>query len=74
MTAFRNDPRAAKIDLGVGVYKDANGDTPVMDAVREAEQRVYQAQDTKAYVGVCRGHAFCSGMVDRSHLGRRGQP
>ena len=31
---FRNDPRASKIDLGVGVYKDAQGHTPVMNAVK----------------------------------------
>ncbi|MEM7378656.1 MAG: aminotransferase class I/II-fold pyridoxal phosphate-dependent enzyme [Pseudomonadota bacterium] len=63
MAAYRNDPRAEKIDLGVGVYRDANGDTPVLDAVREAEQRVFQAQQTKAYVGISGDLAFCEQMV-----------
>lgn len=48
---FREDPRAEKIDLGVGVYKDASGNTPVMKAVKEAEARLHGAQKTKTYVG-----------------------
>ena len=64
MTAFRADPRTDKVDLGVGVYRDAKGDTPVLDAVREAEQRVFQSQQTKAYVGVAGDAAFCDAMVD----------
>jgi aromatic-amino-acid transaminase len=49
---FREDPRADKIDLGVGVYKDEAGRTPVMRAVKAAEARLLEAQDTKAYVGL----------------------
>ena len=37
MQMFRDDPRDTKIDLGVGVYKDASGRTPVMRAVKAAE-------------------------------------
>lgn len=48
---FRDDSRSDKIDLGVGVYKNAEGQTPVMEAVRDAEQRLFQSQSTKAYVG-----------------------
>jgi len=48
---FRNDERANKIDLGVGVYKDANGNTPVMQAVKLAEQRLLELEDTKSYIG-----------------------
>jgi aromatic-amino-acid transaminase len=48
---FREDPRTDKIDLGVGVYKDASGNTPVMRAVKEAEARLHGAQKTKTYVG-----------------------
>jgi len=48
---FKEDPRTDKIDLGVGVYKDENGETPVMAAVRDAEQRLFQSQTSKAYVG-----------------------
>lgn len=48
---FRADQRSDKIDLGVGVYKDATGNTPVMRAVKEAEARLHKAQTTKTYVG-----------------------
>jgi len=48
---FREDPRADKIDLGVGVYKDASGNTPVMRAVKDAEALLLATQKTKAYVG-----------------------
>jgi aromatic-amino-acid transaminase len=48
---FREDPRADKIDLGVGVYKDAGGNTPVMKAVKDAEALLLATQRTKTYVG-----------------------
>jgi aromatic-amino-acid transaminase len=48
---FREDPREDKIDLGVGVYRDENGNTPVMAAVKEAERRLVAEQPTKTYVG-----------------------
>jgi len=44
------DPRDGKIDLGIGVYGDEQGRTPVMRAVRQAELIVAEAQTTKAYV------------------------
>ncbi len=60
---FREDPRPGKIDLGVGVYKDANGHTPVMAAVREAEKRLYATQNTKSYVGMAGDPLFDSLMI-----------
>lgn len=51
MNMFRDDPRGDKIDLGVGVYRDANGDTPIMAAVKQAASRLLETQKTKAYVG-----------------------
>jgi len=51
MTAYRADTNPRKIDLGVGVYKDPQGRTPVMAAVKEAENRILSTQDTKSYVG-----------------------
>ncbi len=48
---FREDPRKDKIDLGVGVYRDASGNTPVMAALKEAERRLLSSQTTKTYVG-----------------------
>ena len=49
--AYRADTNPKKVDLGVGVYKDAAGDTPVMRAVKKAEQQILNEQATKAYVG-----------------------
>jgi aromatic-amino-acid transaminase len=48
---FRADRRSEKIDLGVGVYKDDRGETPVFAAVKAAELILQQKQDTKAYLG-----------------------
>lgn len=49
---FKADTRQGKIDLGVGVYKDPEGVTPVMRAVKAAEQRIWETQTTKAYTGL----------------------
>ena len=48
--AYRADTNPSKVDLGVGVYKDANGRTPVMRAVKRAEEVLVASQDSKAYV------------------------
>jgi aromatic-amino-acid transaminase len=48
---FLADPRPQKIDLGVGVYRDAEGRTPVFHAVKEAERHLAEVQETKAYLG-----------------------
>jgi aromatic-amino-acid transaminase len=45
------DPRADKIDLGVGVYKTGQGETPVFGAIKEAEKRLVATQTSKAYLG-----------------------
>jgi aromatic-amino-acid transaminase len=45
------DPRADKIDVGVGVYRDAAGGTPILRAVKAAEKRLWETQETKAYLG-----------------------
>ena len=45
MDLFKADPRNDKVDLGVGVYKDADGRTPVMRAVKAAEKRLLAEQD-----------------------------
>ena len=63
MAAFRADDRDTKVDLGVGVYKDASGNTPVMRAVKEAERRLVADQTTKAYVGLAGDPAFSDAMI-----------
>ena len=62
MAAFRDDPREGKIDLGVGVYKDASGLTPVMRAVKSAERRLVEEQDTKVYTGLAGDPAFAEAL------------
>ena len=61
---FKADPRSDKIDLGVGVYKDATGNTPVMRAVKEAERRILADQTSKAYTGLAGDPAFGEVMKD----------
>ena len=46
-----DDPRGDKIDLGVGVYRTGQGDTPVFGAIKAAEQQLIDSQTTKAYLG-----------------------
>ncbi|WP_368345431.1 aromatic amino acid transaminase [Pelagovum sp. HNIBRBA483] len=64
MQSYREDPRENKVDLGVGVYKDASGNTPVMRAVKAAEKRIWEDQTTKAYTGLAGDPAYTSGMID----------
>ena len=45
------DPRPGKIDLGVGVYRTGQGDTPVFGAIKVAEKRLLETQDSKSYLG-----------------------
>lgn len=63
MTAFRADNRTNKLDLGVGVYKDSAGKTPVMRAVKDAEKKLLETQDTKSYVAPTGSAAFCNAMI-----------
>ena len=62
MQAFREDPRENKVDLGVGVYKNAEGVTPVMRAVKAAERRLVEEQETKAYTGLAGDPAYSAAM------------
>ncbi|WP_316014343.1 amino acid aminotransferase [Roseobacter sp. HKCCA0434] len=75
--AHAEDPRADKIDLGVGVYKDGEGRTPVMRSVKEAERRLLERQDTKTYTKLTGNPDFVEGMqtlvlgADRGGLAAR---
>jgi len=62
MAKYKEDPRTDKVDLGVGVYKDASGNTPVMRAVKEAERRILADQTSKAYTGLAGDPAFGTAM------------
>jgi len=63
MALFREDPREDKIDLGVGVYKNAQGVTPVMRAIKTAEQQLWRAETTKAYTSLTGDPAFQDAMI-----------
>ena len=63
-TAFRGDPSPGKIDLGVGVYRDDAGNTPVPAAVRDAERALLDEQATKTYVGPMGNVVFNQRIVE----------
>ena len=50
--AFKSETRENKINLGIGVYKDAQGTTPIMRAVKEAEKRLFDKEKTKNYLTI----------------------
>ena len=50
--AFKAEIRSNKINLGIGVYKDDKGDTPIMAAVKQAEQRLFDIEMTKNYLSI----------------------
>jgi len=55
----RDDPRAEKIDLGVGVYRDEDGATPILSCVKKAEHWLVGTQSSKAYLGSRGDPVFC---------------
>ncbi len=59
---YGNDPRDNKVDLGVGVYRDAAGYTPVFRAVKKAEQRLVDTQASKSYLGSRGAADFCDAI------------
>ncbi|KGY08867.1 amino acid aminotransferase [Vibrio sinaloensis] len=62
--AYRNDPRPDKVDLGIGVYKNSAGETPVMKAILQAQNIVVETQKTKSYVGLAGCEEFNQSMVN----------
>ncbi|MDG1335986.1 MAG: aspartate/tyrosine/aromatic aminotransferase [Tateyamaria sp.] len=60
---FKDDPRENKVDLGVGVYKDASGNTPVMRAIKAAEQKLWANETTKSYTALTGDPGFADAMV-----------
>ncbi len=60
---YRDDPRPNKIDLGVGVYKDATGLTPVMRAVKAAEKKLWEEEKTKTYTSLAGDPAFATALT-----------
>src|SRR5690606_34411690 len=64
MGLYRDDPRTDKLDLGVGVYKDEQGRTPIMRAVRAAEKLLFEEQASKSYLGLAGDVGFNTLMAD----------
>jgi len=62
MAAYRADTDPRKVDLGIGIYRDDQGNTPLLRAVREAETALVAAQTTKAYVGPTGNAGFNQGL------------
>jgi aspartate aminotransferase len=68
MAKYRADPFKDKVDLGVGVFRDLSGNTPILDCVRRAEKEVLAAQTTKSYVSAAGREEF-NGAVEELVLG-----
>ncbi|MCF9125430.1 aspartate/tyrosine/aromatic aminotransferase [Vibrio parahaemolyticus] len=62
--AYRNDERPNKVDLGIGVYKNSAGETPIMKAIQMAQDVVVETQKTKSYVGLAGCEEFNQSMID----------
>jgi len=75
MTKFRADSHPGKVDLGVGVFRDLAGNTPILDCVRRAEHEVLAAQTTKSYVSAAGREEFNSSVealvLGSDHAARR---
>ena len=57
-----NDPRKEKVDLGVGVYRDENGNTPILRSVKKAEQWLLANQTSKSYLGSRGDAVYCDAI------------
>lgn len=62
--AYREDKNPNKIDLGVGVYKDEQGRTPIMSAVAKAQQVLLEKEESKTYITPQGVQGFINGMLD----------
>lgn len=67
ITEHKNDQRSQKVDLGVGVFRTAEGETPVLDVVKKAEQRLVDTQDSKAYIGTAGDPLFNAAMQELTY-------
>lgn len=82
MALYQNDPRDTKIDLGVGIYKNAEGETPVMRAIKAAEKQLWEVETTKKYTALSGDPAFGAAIktlvlgdsVDHSRVGAIATP
>ena len=75
MAKYRADSSPGKVDLGVGVYRDLSGNTPILACVRRAEAAVLAAQTTKSYVAAAGREEFNAAVevmvLGQAHPARR---
>ncbi|MEA3544505.1 MAG: aminotransferase class I/II-fold pyridoxal phosphate-dependent enzyme, partial [Thermodesulfobacteriota bacterium] len=57
---FNADPNPDKINLSVGVYKDATGKTPVLETVKAAERRIVEQEKSKGYLPMTGEPVYCA--------------
>jgi len=69
MTEYQSDSRETRVDLGIGIYRNAAGDTPVLDVVKQAEQRLVDSQSSKSYIGSAGPADFNTAMRDMTFAG-----
>jgi aspartate aminotransferase len=69
MEAFKADPNPRKINLSVGVYKDEQGQTPVLASVKEAERRLLESEKSKGYLSI-EGHPQFAAAVQEMLFGK----
>lgn len=62
--AFKQDTNPGKIDLGVGVYKDEDGKTPILTSVAKAQQILMQKEDSKSYIPPQGNQGYIDGMLE----------
>lgn len=70
--AFKKDPNPQKINLGVGVYKDSTGKTPVLESVKRAEQRLASESQTRSYLPIEGDARYCA-LVQELVFGSRSE-
>lgn len=70
--AFRNDPNPQKVNLGVGVYKDEAGKTPILDCVKAAEKVLLERESTKSYLPIS-GDPTYAAEVQKLLFGENGE-
>ncbi|PJC87430.1 aromatic amino acid aminotransferase [Vibrio sp. HA2012] len=61
---FRDDPRKEKVDLGIGVYRNSQGETPILQAVKQAQIQLTESQTTKVYTGLAGREEFNQSMIN----------
>ena len=66
---YQKDPRDTKVDLGIGIYRNDRGETPVLEVVKQAERRLVESQTTKSYIGSAGPADFNEAMRDMTFAG-----